>query len=214
MWVDSVNIGHPTYNIYRPDIATLFPDYNNSNGAVGYFYLDTTVYADGVHTIHWTATDSGGNTDGIGSRYFSIQNTGAENKQKARLQTINYNINRIAELPIDDSASIRIKRGFRENIEPIRISPDDKGISRIELKELERLEIKLANEEADITGYIVVGSKLLPLPIGSTIDATSAKFCWIPSPGFLGEYRFVFVEKDKNGNLKRKYVTINIVPKY
>jgi hypothetical protein len=47
-----------------------------SNGCAtypgGYFYLDTTEYSDGVHTIQWTATDTGSNTDGIGSRFFTI----------------------------------------------------------------------------------------------------------------------------------------------
>ena len=36
--------------------------------------MDTTVYENGVHTIQWTVTDSAGNTDGIGSRYFIIRN--------------------------------------------------------------------------------------------------------------------------------------------
>jgi hypothetical protein len=74
--VDGVNLGHPVYNINREDIAALFPGYANSDGAAGYFYLDTTAYENGVHTIQWTATDSAGNTDGIGSRYFTIQNPG------------------------------------------------------------------------------------------------------------------------------------------
>ena len=72
--VDGVILGHPHYNKYRGDIATLFPDYANSNGASGYFYLDTTSYQDGIHIIHWIVTDSAGNSEGIGSRYFSIQN--------------------------------------------------------------------------------------------------------------------------------------------
>jgi formylglycine-generating enzyme required for sulfatase activity len=72
VWVDGVNIGQPTYNIFRSDIALLFPNYANSSGAVGYLYLDTGVYANGVHTIQWTARDSAGNSDGIGSRYFTI----------------------------------------------------------------------------------------------------------------------------------------------
>ncbi|UCH93490.1 MAG: endo alpha-1,4 polygalactosaminidase [Candidatus Aminicenantes bacterium] len=75
VYVDGVNLGHPTYNIYRADIADFFPSYANSNGAAGYFYLDTTAYEDGVHTIQWVVVDSAGNTDGIGSRYFIIRNT-------------------------------------------------------------------------------------------------------------------------------------------
>jgi hypothetical protein len=74
VFVDGVVMGHPTYNVYRADIATLFPGFANSNGASAFFLLDTTPYADGLHTIQWTATDNAGNSDGIGSRYFLIQN--------------------------------------------------------------------------------------------------------------------------------------------
>jgi uncharacterized protein (TIGR01370 family) len=80
--VDGVNIGHPTYNVYRPDIATLFPGYANSNGAVGYFYLDTTQYEDGVHTIQWTVSNSMGTTEGIGSRYFVIRNNSQKTNRR------------------------------------------------------------------------------------------------------------------------------------
>jgi hypothetical protein len=82
VWIDGVKVGHPTYNIYRSDIASLFPGYANSDGAVGYFIIDTTAYSDGVHTIQWTARDSGGNTDGIGSRYFVIRNSGSDSRSQ------------------------------------------------------------------------------------------------------------------------------------
>lgn len=75
VFVDGTNLGHPTYNIYRADIAALFPGYANSNGAHWFIEFDTTTYANGVHTIYLTATDDAGNTDGIGSRFFTIQNT-------------------------------------------------------------------------------------------------------------------------------------------
>ena len=74
VFVDGVKVGSPKYNIYRADIAGLFPGYCNRNGAHGYFDLDTTAYKNGVHTISWVAKDSAGNMDGIGSRYFVIQN--------------------------------------------------------------------------------------------------------------------------------------------
>ena len=72
--VDGVALGHPTYNQYRSDIATLFPGLANSNGAVGFFYLDTTRLANGVHTISWVVSDNQARSDGIGSRYFNVQN--------------------------------------------------------------------------------------------------------------------------------------------
>jgi len=73
-FIDGVYKGNATYNIYRSDIAALLPGYTNSSGAGAYFDFDTTAYPDGVHTIFWTATDNGGNSEGIGSQYFTIQN--------------------------------------------------------------------------------------------------------------------------------------------
>ena len=72
--VDNVAVGHPTYNQYRSDIATFFPGLANSNGAVGFFYLDTTKLTNGVHTISWVVYDNQGRGDAIGSRYFTVEN--------------------------------------------------------------------------------------------------------------------------------------------
>jgi len=69
-----VRLGTVTYDNYREDIATIFPGYNNSNGAVGLIYLDSTAYENGVHTIGWFVQDDAGNADGIGSRFFRIEN--------------------------------------------------------------------------------------------------------------------------------------------
>jgi hypothetical protein len=74
--LDGKSLGHPTYNHYRSDIASLFPGLTNSNGAIGYFFLDTTTLANGVHTISWVVSDNLGRTDGIGSRFFTVLNGG------------------------------------------------------------------------------------------------------------------------------------------
>ena len=88
VFVDGVNVGHPTFNIYRQDIADIYPEYANSDGAMGYYSLNTESYKNGVHTIEWLAKDNAGNTDGIGSRYFSIINsdgTAVQNIDKSSL---------------------------------------------------------------------------------------------------------------------------------
>ncbi len=72
--VDGVKVGHPRYNVYRQDIADLYPGYANSDGAAAFFTLDTRVYENGLHTIAWVATDNAGNQEGIGSRFFTINN--------------------------------------------------------------------------------------------------------------------------------------------
>jgi hypothetical protein len=72
--VDGVSIGHPVYNVFRSDIAALFPQYANATGAVGYFVLDTTTLSNGLHTISWLVRDDHGRAEGIGSRYFRVFN--------------------------------------------------------------------------------------------------------------------------------------------
>ena len=87
VYVDSVlrgNLSAPPnlYNAYRPDVSNNFPGLNNTGGPgagqepVGAFFLDTTQYANGIHTIWWIAYDDLGQGDGIGSRFFTIANAG------------------------------------------------------------------------------------------------------------------------------------------
>ena len=72
--IDGAVVGHPTYGLDRSDIAGLFPGYANTHSAVGYFTIDTTTLTNGVHTIAWVLRDSLGRAQGIGSRYFTVQN--------------------------------------------------------------------------------------------------------------------------------------------
>ena len=67
-------MGHPVYNNFRSDIASLFPGYANTSGAVGYFLIVTRAFSNGVHTIAWIVRDGAGHVDGIGSRYFTVSN--------------------------------------------------------------------------------------------------------------------------------------------
>jgi hypothetical protein len=72
--LDGVSIGHPTYNQFRADIAGLFPGYANTGGAVGFLAFDSTLLANGLHTIVWVVRDDGGAVQGVGSRFFTVSN--------------------------------------------------------------------------------------------------------------------------------------------
>jgi hypothetical protein len=220
VYVDSVNLGHPIYNLYREDIAALFPGYINSNGAHAYFDFDTTNYDNGVHLIFWTAADNAGNSDGIGSRYFTIQNTGssrpkiqAANTQRKVNGQAYYRLSQMADIPIIDWEPIRIKKGFKRDCKTEAVNIDEKGIFNITMKELDRIEIELSNETFSTAGYTVTGNHLRPLPIGSTLDKKTGKFYWYAGPGFIGDYWLVFIERSVNNRMNRKNVVIRIDPK-
>jgi hypothetical protein len=220
VWVDGIALGHPTYNIYREDIATLFPGYNNSNGAVGYLYLDTTQYENGVHTIAWSAGDDAGNKDGIGSRYFSIENSHGTNRRSAPAWSLNLGgIPGISNIPVHYSSPVEVIKGFDRNEVPLKRYPDEKGNITIEIQELEPLEVRLFLEGTggldhllSCTGFQVVGSRFRPLPPGTYLDRKRGIFYWLPGPAFIGEYRFVFIRKEQNSEVARININIKIKP--
>jgi hypothetical protein len=183
VYVDGINLGNPVYNNYRADIATLFPGYNNSNGAAGYFYLDTTAYTNGLHTIQWAATDDAGNTDGIGSRYFTIYNAGSRSAGNTNAVIGVNNLNKI---------------------------PMEKDISTIETESVKRLELNISKDAAVIGGFLKVGSELRQLPVGSTLDTKTGNFYWLPGPAFSGDFHLVFVMEDENGGRTRRDVMVKI----
>jgi hypothetical protein len=234
VWVDGVAVGHPVYNRYREDIAMLFPNYNNSDGALGYYYLDTTQLENGVHTIAWSVTDDSGNSDGIGSRYFTIQNLGGTALAKA--QSIErtaqsawrqaQRVPGISKIPIDYIEPVRIKKGYNREIESQILYPDEDGVVNIRIRELEPVEIRLSegtrglaplsNYSESSTGFTagfhLIGNRLAPLPIGSFLDSKSGIFSWQPGPGYLGHHELVFFKRSKTGEMKRILITVRISP--
>ncbi|MCP4213414.1 MAG: hypothetical protein GY765_02105 [bacterium] len=207
LYIDGVYKGHPTYNVYRPDIASLFPGYNNTGGAHAYMDIDTTTYQNGLHTIYWTVADDAGNADGIGSRFFKVANTGSS-KTPAKTDSRNASINTksIARFPLNP-APVGFIKGFAPNAQIEPGNPGPKGTVEINLKEMERIELHLGSATH---GYIQSGESLYPLPIGSTLDRDTGIFYWYPGPGFLGDYQLVFI--DNAGSQKR--ITIKIGPKF
>jgi len=215
LWIDGVKLGHPTYNIYRSDVASLFPGYANSNGAAGYFDIDTTVYDNGIYTIQWTAADSGGNTDGIGSRYFTIQNTSSSrSSSEAVKKTFSPGYKDLINIPISYDEPIKFKKGYTDDYWSEELFPDTDGITYIQCKELERIDIQVYQAGMEVEGYMMVGNRMMSLPVGSTLEKIGGRFRWIPGPGFVGTYSLVFVETNKYGEKSRKHILVTIVPKF
>ncbi|MCU0286570.1 MAG: Ig-like domain-containing protein [Acidobacteria bacterium] len=235
VWVDGIDLGTPVYNQYREDIALFFPYYANSGGAAGRFTFDTSHYDNGVHTIYWTATDDAGNSDGIGSRYFSIQNLSTDKIKMGKQESVVFmnkeNHNRdfqrsfipgsISSLPVVESTSpLYIGKGYEKDMKFQQVYPGKNGTIYVKIKELERIVIRLAAENAfavngeEFMGYLAIGNQLKPLPLGATMDIGRGIFYWQPGPGFIGRYSLVFIKKDTQGRKMRKNIVINISPKF
>ncbi len=222
VYVDGKNLGHPAYNLYRSDIAGFFPGYANADGAMGVFEIDTTAYKNGVYIIYWTAVDSAGNGEGIGSRYFTISNA-SQPAMSAGSRVLGKSA--LLAAPKNYLSPVGIKKGFNRDggmlphptgIGLREVYPGGDGCIQTQVKELERIEIWLDGAgvpgSAAWSGCQVVGDGLRPLPVGSTLDAGRGIFYWTPGPGFLGRYRLILFQEGTGGEWGRTDINIDIHP--
>lgn len=225
VWVNGKSLGHPTYNIYREDIAGKFPGLANSDGAIGYLYIDTTTYPDGVHTIEWSARDSAGNTQGIGSCYFTIQNGGASEASTPNAISasarIKYPAGAFKKLQEDgmllhasnhaSSHPVQVGLGLDHRTPLREVYPDTSGLTLIESRELQRIMLQLAPTSPE--GLVSQIIPLTPMPIGSTLAPAEGSFLWQPGAGFYGKYRLKFLVKPPNRTPYLRDILIDIRPK-
>jgi len=189
--IDGAPAGHPTYNQFRSDIANSFPGLMNSGGAVGFFYIDTTTLASGVHTISWNVFDNAGHGEGLGSRYFTVFNSGGGPVAEPEEQPLPngrgsvFRAATVGNRPPPWSALSADK--LRLDTYP---SPRERSPRVIEIEEVGLVELPLDA----VSGYQLVNGERRPLPIGSSLKR--GVFYWQPGPGFLGEYHLVFEQKD------------------
>ncbi len=219
VWINGEEVGQPDgYGEHRSDVADLFPGYANSDGAVGYYYLNTTEYQNGVHTIGWNVEDSGGNSADIGERYFTVINvdimgtlgTGMKNQMVNLDRSLSFEY--AIKLPTSFNP-VRVRSGPRRDAEPEITEVDNYGVINIEIREVERVRVYFG-EGADYMGYLIVGEELRPLPIGSTLNTEEGTFSWQPGAGFIGEYDLVFIKKDATGAKTKIKTRITILPKF
>jgi hypothetical protein len=212
VWIDGIpQPGHPVYNQYREDIATLFPSYNNSDGAVGYYYLDTAAFADGLHTISWSVRDDAGNEGGTGSIYFRTSNGQQRESETAFTGMVNAVIPRHLHTSL---MPVSLERGYGTKTGRRFLYPDNEGIITITVYEGERIGIGLSNKKTPetVTGYLVCRDKERNLPVGSFLEKSSGIFYWQPGPGFVGQYRLEFITKDGKGHWAKKNIRVVITP--
>jgi len=175
--VDGYTVGHPTYNQFRGDIATLFPGFANSNGAIGFQYIDTTKIANGLHSISWNVWDNELRGNGIGSRFFYVLNSPDAAISQPAATSVNQSS---PEAPPAGGSSQAADR-----LAPIANSP-----LSLDVEEMDRIEVPLGA----ISGYVVANGERQPLPIGSTLQ--DGVFYWQLAPVFLGQYDMVFERPD------------------
>jgi PKD repeat protein len=211
IWMDGMRIGNPAYNQYREDIAFLFPEYANSQGAGGYFSFCPNQFRSGIHTLFWSATDDAGESGAIDSRYFSIHNPNFAASQLAYLELKN-----IYEKDTEGRMKCEVEEvrmGYTLETKP-DIQSDEQGKTEIQVEEMEPVEIRFkTNTEGPLTFFGWGEEEWETLPLGTTLKREEGIFYWIPPPGFLGAFVFHFAYTDGTTISQPIEVRVQVTPK-
>ena len=182
--VDGITLGHPTYNQFRGDIATEFPGFANSNGAIGFLYIDTTKLTNGLHTISWNVWDNELRGNGVGSRFFTVLNVASSTTSSPAPSSPA----EASPLTANELVELSPKGAFTQSSR--RLSPLADEVLSMEVEEMDLIQVPLGAT----SGYMVANGQRQPLPIGSTLQG--GVFYWQLAPVFLGEYDMVFERPD------------------
>jgi Tol biopolymer transport system component len=226
--VDGIDKGAPASTLWtaRADLQALFPkaQYPGVDTALGIFGLDTTTLSDGVHTIAWIVTATAGGTSGVGSRFFTVFNgslvalttstlhSPVPMQASLRMTSSARQISNVDAAPVDMS-TILARRGFdlEQPLQPVT-PRNDRSI--VQAEELDRIEVHLsATAGHHYSGYLRTGASLMPLPIGSTLDASTGTFTWMPGVAFVGGYDLLFVRWSGGAPIARQEVRVILNPK-
>ncbi len=186
----------------RSSNPTRYRNLDAGRAAIGAYVLDTTTLSNGLHTIAWGVKDSATREEGIGSRFFTVLNSGADavaSDQPAQVRAL---ASAIEGLPAS-AGPVWGRTGFGLTTPWQVIVPDAEGQRYVRMPEMGRAELWFeAGVEA---GYLVVNGTLRDLPVGSTL--LERRFAWAPGPGYLGTYTLAFLRDGE-----RTDVQVTIAP--
>lgn len=194
---DVANIfGNPTPQpalLTRTANPTRFRNLDAGRASIGLHTVDTTGLANGLHTIVWGVTDSAGRSEGIGSRFFNVLNSGADPAADAGLRAAPAQdrgvVASLAGHPTG-AAGVWVRTGFDLTTPWHDLPVDAAGRREVLMDEGGRVEAWLG-APVDAAFLVTPAGTLRDLPTGASLRG--AQVAWVPPVGYVGRYHLAFV---------------------
>ena len=204
-----------SYNNPRPDVKAFFPDLANSDGPEARLSIDTTLLADGVHTIAWGVIDDAGVAEGIGSRYFTVQN-GMSSLVWEPAAADARSAEPVSRLPMLRT-DVWSREGVDETAWATRVATDADGKRTLHVSRGQRVELfldpTLRAACGSYAGHLLAGEVAGPLPAGGSLEPQRGIFRWQPTAEVSGVFEYVFVQRGCDTLERRIPVRVVIEPR-
>ena len=197
----------------RTSNPTKFRNLDAARGAIGAYTFNTNLMTNGLHTIAWSVTDSAGRNEGIGSRFFIVQNgaplTGGTASEDALRDAPARVVGTADSLAANQLAVDGVwgRTGFNLSAPWAAMHAGDDASFAVRLPELSRMELWLGTDVE--AGYLVAEGKLHPLPVGASL--TGPQFAWMPPPGYTGTYELAFIRGGDRITVKVTVVELSLI---
>jgi hypothetical protein len=189
----------------RTSNPTRFRNLDEGRGAIGANSIDTTLLANGVHTVQWSVTDSNGRVEGIGSRFFTVLNGGSittSSSLDADSVRVHGDASQLSAYA-PSTGVVWSRTGFDLGGSYENLAANARGVRAVRLPQSGRLELSLGGVVD--AAYLVANDELRDLPFGTSLDRTTGHFAWTPPVGYIGTYRLAFL---RSGSLVSIDVTV------
>jgi protocatechuate 3,4-dioxygenase beta subunit len=172
----------------RSTNPTRYRNLDAGRSAIGSYVFNSLTLPNGLHTIAWGVQDSAGRSQGIGSRFFTVANTGTDEPLVDESAVPRGDAAPLARLSVSDTP-VWSRTGFRVTGGWAATAASPGEARTVRIGQMGRMELWFG---ADVdAAFLVVNGTLRDLPVGSTLEGQ--RFSWAPGPAYLGTYSLVFI---------------------
>ena len=126
----------------------------------------------------------------------------------ARVESTALELLRICTLSL--SKAMELAERVAANAPVTTVRPDALGKRHVRIGELDQVVVRMASSRGNYEAYQVANGQLRGLPIGANIDPKTGTLFWQTSPGYLGDYEFVVVDRSRTDAKRLTHLVVSV----
>jgi len=223
-FVDGVPVGRATYNLCRGTVGNpvpatslcnddvsgifrpggVFRNLDAGRGPIGLRPIDTTTLSNGLHTISWGVSDTGGRIEGIGSRYFTVLNPASDVALESAARPVGDEPRAASDAA---ALPVAVRTGF-DLSQPFEMAEVVNGVATVTVPQLGRMELHVPGVSRV---SLMANGSVRAAPVGLAVDPVTGVVTWAVGPAHFGTYRLRLEVVPPGASREAVFVTVDVV---